>query len=230
MSLPWRGIVRQSIPYPDPDFAQGILFAPDASHVLSWTEECRLHVHKARHGADGTPESLERALLLSEGDTVYSCAWWPLMSSEDPSSCCFFAASKDHPIHMWDACSGRIAQSYRAYDDADQIVSPVSIGFVSCAGPPRLLSGFNRVRRQPAADPPPHQGARVRPGDPGVRRFASRPACALHQNERVAQVASRPAVRPCRGPVCRAVVHPPAPQRSHFLLWRRPITATVRVC
>mmetsp|Transcript_10741 Transcript_10741/g.34137 ORF Transcript_10741/g.34137 Transcript_10741/m.34137 type:complete len:377 (-) Transcript_10741:56-1186(-) len=147
MALPWRGVVRQRESLPGEDFAQGIQFAPDGSHVLSWTEERRLFVHTVRHASDGTPEALAASLSLSEGDTIYSCAWWPLMSSSDPSSCCFFAASKDHPVHMWDACTGRIAQSYRAYDDADQIVSPISLGFVSCSESPRLLSGFNRTIR-----------------------------------------------------------------------------------
>jgi len=51
------------------------------------------------------------------------------MKSSDPSTSVFISASRDLPIHMWDAYYGTLRASYCTYDIYDQIVAPHSINF-----------------------------------------------------------------------------------------------------
>jgi hypothetical protein len=50
-----------------------------------------------------------------------------------------------HPIHMWDACTGELRCSYRAYDAADEITAATSLAF-SLDGA-HLYGGFNKAIR-----------------------------------------------------------------------------------
>ena len=45
--------------------------------------------------------SVESVLQMREAETIYDYAWYPLMSSSDPATCCFISSSRDHPMHMW---------------------------------------------------------------------------------------------------------------------------------
>ena len=50
-----------------------------------------------------------------------------------------------HPIHMWDAGSGDMRCTYRAYDAADEVTAATSLAF-SLDGN-QLLGGFGKVIR-----------------------------------------------------------------------------------
>lgn len=50
-----------------------------------------------------------------------------------------------HPIHMWDASSGDMRCTYRAYDAADEVTAATSLAF-SLDGS-QLLGGFSKVIR-----------------------------------------------------------------------------------
>jgi hypothetical protein len=65
------------------------------------------------------------------GETIYDMAWLPGMNSADPSTCCFFSTSRDHPVHAWDAFTGQSRGSYCAYTDAEELEAGnlISIGF-----------------------------------------------------------------------------------------------------
>lgn len=43
---------------------------------------------------------------LSEAEQIYASSWYPKMRSDDPSTCCFASATRDHPIRLWDAYLG----------------------------------------------------------------------------------------------------------------------------
>jgi len=60
---------------------------------------------------------------------VYDYCWYPQMSSNNPSLCCFASTSRDHPVHLWDAFTGQIRCSYRTYDQVDEITPAISISF-----------------------------------------------------------------------------------------------------
>ncbi|WIA17918.1 hypothetical protein OEZ85_009412 [Tetradesmus obliquus] len=97
----------------------------------------------AAAAAVGTP--WYSGLQVHAGETVYDYAWFPGMSTADPVSCCFASTSRGQPIKLWDACSGQLRASYRAYDDADEITAAAS---VTCSPDgSKLLAGYNKALR-----------------------------------------------------------------------------------
>ncbi|TVU43925.1 hypothetical protein EJB05_03346 [Eragrostis curvula] len=49
------------------------------------------------------------------------------MSLSDPATCVFASTSRGHPIHLWDATTGELRCTYRAYDAMDEITAALSI-------------------------------------------------------------------------------------------------------
>lgn len=46
-----------------------------------------------------------------------------------------------HPLRLWDAVTGAVRGSYRAYDAVDEVVAATSVAFSACGS--RILAGFN---------------------------------------------------------------------------------------
>ena len=55
------------------------------------------------------------------------------------------STSRDNPIHLWDAYSGRLIASYRPYNYADEVVSANSVAF-STDGT-KIYCGFEKLIR-----------------------------------------------------------------------------------
>ena len=53
------------------------------------------------------------------------------------------AAAQGHPVHLWDALSGQLRASYRAYNAVDEVHAAYCVAFTPDGG--RLLAGFNRA-------------------------------------------------------------------------------------
>lgn len=99
-----------------------------------------LHSPSTEHDAQQASH-FQPVLKISEGEDIYDFAWFPFMRSEgnyvaaevltflDPSTCAFLSTSRDHPIHLWDAYTGRSRTSYVAYDDADEPSAAYSLCF-----------------------------------------------------------------------------------------------------
>lgn len=51
------------------------------------------------------------------------------MSSAEPATSVFVSTSRDHPLHMWDAFTGELRATYRAYDHLDEVVAANSVCF-----------------------------------------------------------------------------------------------------
>ncbi|KAI9496871.1 WD40-repeat-containing domain protein [Zychaea mexicana] len=66
---------------------------------------------------------------IREGETVYDFAWFPSMNSQDPATCCFITSVRDHPMHMWDACTGNLRASYAVIDHRERFVGPNVVSF-----------------------------------------------------------------------------------------------------
>ena len=67
------------------------------------------------------------------------------MDSREPASCCFLSTSRDHPLHLFDAFTGRLRASYRAFDHLDEIVAAFSCTFSIDGG--TSLAGYDRCIR-----------------------------------------------------------------------------------
>jgi WD40 repeat protein len=49
------------------------------------------------------------------------------------------------PVKIWDACTGQLRASYRAYDDADEITAAASVAFSPDGS--QLVAGYNKALR-----------------------------------------------------------------------------------
>ncbi|XP_071888318.1 telomerase Cajal body protein 1 [Anas platyrhynchos] len=88
----------------------------------------------------GTLPEMVPALRVPEGDTVYDCAWFPLLDSSLPHTCLVASSSRDNPVHLWDAFDGSLRGSFRAHNHLDELVAPHSLCFSPDGS--RLLGGF----------------------------------------------------------------------------------------
>lgn len=50
-----------------------------------------------------------------------------------------------HPLHLWDAVSGQLRATYRAYDAVDEVTAAYSVAFNRDGT--RLLGGYNKAIR-----------------------------------------------------------------------------------
>eukprot|EP01062_Namystynia_karyoxenos_P028591 TRINITY_DN21643_c0_g1_i1.p1 TRINITY_DN21643_c0_g1~~TRINITY_DN21643_c0_g1_i1.p1 ORF type:complete len:678 (+),score=198.75 TRINITY_DN21643_c0_g1_i1:69-2036(+) len=87
--------------------------------------------------------ALEPVLSFGEGESVYDYAWYPQM--REVSNCCFVTSTRDHPMHLWDAASGKLRATYRAYNSSDEIVAAHSVCW--SADGSRLLGGYKNAVR-----------------------------------------------------------------------------------
>ncbi|CAM9122918.1 unnamed protein product, partial [Discosporangium mesarthrocarpum] len=67
------------------------------------------------------------------------------MTSADPATCVYVSTSRDHPLHMWDAFTGALRATYRAYDHLDEVVAANSVCFNATGT--KLFAGYNRMIR-----------------------------------------------------------------------------------
>ena len=79
------------------------------------------------------------ALRVREGAPVYDYAWAPFMRSDEPDTCVFASASRDHPVHLWDAYSGRLRGTFQCIDQYDAVAAAHSLAFAE--GGAALLGG-----------------------------------------------------------------------------------------
>jgi len=135
------------------NFTKGCKWSPDGLCVLTNSEDSFLRlfntpqeIFNAEEETDwkNLPE-MTSVLNMKESDTVYDFCWYPFMNSADPNTCCFVSTSKLNPVHMWDAFTGQIRASYRAFNHVDEVVSAVSVAFDPHGT--KLYCGFNKAIR-----------------------------------------------------------------------------------
>lgn len=91
------------------------------------------------------PDSIRPALTIKTGECVYDYAWYPRMSALDESSCLVATSSRAQPVHLWSAIDGRLAATFRSYDQVDEVEAAFALGF-STDGQ-RLLTGHAKYIR-----------------------------------------------------------------------------------
>ncbi|XP_057962800.1 uncharacterized protein LOC131154204 isoform X2 [Malania oleifera] len=137
------------------NFLKGVKWSPDGSCFLTSSEDNTLRVFtlpdsvSSCHGnacsLAADEDSYAADLVVNEGESVYDYCWYPYMSASDPITCVFASTTRDHPIHLWDASSGQLRCTYRAYDAMDEITAALSIAF-NTAGT-RIFAGYNKCIR-----------------------------------------------------------------------------------
>ncbi|KQK13319.1 hypothetical protein BRADI_1g09320v3 [Brachypodium distachyon] len=139
------------------NFLKGVKWSPDGSSFLTSSDDNSLRMFyqpedaystAAEHTAEtpvGGEDSYGASLQVNEGEPVYDFCWYPYMSVSDPSTCVFASTSRDHPIHLWDATTGELRCTYRAYDAMDEITAALSVSFNSTGS--KLFAGYNKAIR-----------------------------------------------------------------------------------
>ncbi|XP_046616684.1 telomerase Cajal body protein 1 isoform X2 [Neodiprion virginianus] len=120
------------------NFTKGCHWSPDGTCLLVPGEDFRLRIYELpRELYSGKVSSrlilhpLKAALTVKEGGVVYDSCWFPMMNSWDPSSCCFASTTKESPVHLWDAFTGELRATYRAYNQVDEVEAAISVQFVN---------------------------------------------------------------------------------------------------
>jgi WD40 repeat protein len=126
------------------DFPQGCSFSPDGSCILtSIGKTLRLY-----NTADAfTDSDWKAALHCSGAESIRSFAWYPHMQSHDPSTCCFLTTSRDQPVHLYDAYTGKVRAAYCPYNALDELEAPNVAIFHPTHGQTLVAGGFRTDRR-----------------------------------------------------------------------------------
>ncbi|KAK9133755.1 hypothetical protein Scep_013283 [Stephania cephalantha] len=134
------------------NFFKGVKWSPDGSCFLTSSDDNAFRLFDLPSNADEIKEdacssavdddSYAANLVLVEGESVYDYCWYPYMSASDPNTCVFASTTRDHPIHLWDATSGQLRCTYRAYDSMDEITAALSIAFNPTGS--KLFAGYNK--------------------------------------------------------------------------------------
>ena len=147
MSSPWvaRGgrlaavdapaLVRR--PPSTSSFVKSAAFAPDGSTLLCTTEDGSLlllpvdsQLVQEQGFYDGMPapppSAVPDAVEIKAGEAVHDVAWRP---SNADSQRLFVATMRDHPIHLYDATTGAIIETFVARNDLDEPESATVLSF-----------------------------------------------------------------------------------------------------
>ncbi|OMO76544.1 hypothetical protein CCACVL1_15573 [Corchorus capsularis] len=135
------------------NFLKGVKWSPDGSCFLTSSEDNTLRLFSLPdygsnevHASSASEEdSYAAELVIGEGESVYDFCWYPYMSASDPVTSVFATTTRDHPIHLWDATSGLLRCTYRAYDAVDEITAAFSLSF-NPAGT-KVFAGYNKLIR-----------------------------------------------------------------------------------
>ncbi|XP_015119396.1 telomerase Cajal body protein 1 [Diachasma alloeum] len=117
------------------NFTRGCLWSPDGTCLLVPADDFRLRVYELPRVlySGQLPEDplppLSPVFGIKEGGIVYDCSWYPLMNSWEPDTCCFISTSKETPVHLWDAFTGQLRATYRAYNQVDEVEAAISVQF-----------------------------------------------------------------------------------------------------
>ncbi|XP_046945916.1 telomerase Cajal body protein 1 [Lynx rufus] len=132
------------------NFLKGCKWAPDGSCILTNSADNILRIYNLPPELYNEGEQLEYAemapvLRMVEGDTIYDYCWYSLMSSAEPDTSYVASSSRENPIHIWDAFTGQLRASFRAYNHLDELTAAHSLCFSPDGS--QLFCGFNRTVR-----------------------------------------------------------------------------------
>ncbi|KAG0466477.1 hypothetical protein HPP92_018057 [Vanilla planifolia] len=137
------------------NFFKGVKWSPDGSSFLTCSDDNSLRLFYLPEDAyyhtgyleecQISQDSYASSLILNEAEMVYDYCWYPFMSILDPTTCVFISTTRDHPIHLWDAVSGELRGTYRAYDTMDEISAALSVSFNASGS--KVFAGYNKYIR-----------------------------------------------------------------------------------
>ncbi|XP_051851754.1 telomerase Cajal body protein 1 isoform X2 [Antechinus flavipes] len=132
------------------NFLKGCKWAPDGSCILTNSADNILRIYNLPPELYNEEEEVKNTemvpvLRMVEGDTIYDYCWYSLMNSGQPDTCFVASSSRENPIHIWDAFTGQLRASFRAYNHLDELTAAHSLCFSPDGS--QLFCGFNRTVR-----------------------------------------------------------------------------------
>ncbi|KAI3937116.1 hypothetical protein MKX01_015331 [Papaver californicum] len=106
------------------NFLKGVKWSPDGSCFLTSSDDNTLRKFDLPDNVDSTQQ---------------------YVADEEPTTCVFATTTRDHPIHLWDATSGQLRCTYRAYDAMDEITAAFSVAFNNSGT--KVYGGYNKSIR-----------------------------------------------------------------------------------
>ncbi|CAH9133702.1 unnamed protein product [Cuscuta epithymum] len=109
-------------------FLKGVKWSPDGSCFLTCSDDNTLSIFSLPYDESG-----------------YLIADCSAAEESGPDTCVFATSTRDHPIHLWDAFSGQLRCTYRAYNAVDEITAAFSIAFNPSGT--KIFAGYNKSLR-----------------------------------------------------------------------------------
>ena len=143
------------------DFIKNSVITPDGMHISTISEGNSIQLwkindniinkckyYKNKNDIDNNENNdniLNEVIDINVGESIFDLSWYPYANIIDPLTYCYVTASRDHPIHLWDALSGKIRCSYVGYNHFVELDTVNSLSF-NLTGD-KLYAGSNRMIR-----------------------------------------------------------------------------------
>mmetsp|Transcript_84678 Transcript_84678/g.220457 ORF Transcript_84678/g.220457 Transcript_84678/m.220457 type:complete len:441 (+) Transcript_84678:110-1432(+) len=141
------------------NFTKGVRWSPDGSTLLASHDDAALRLYQVPsaavsgdsgwtggdRGLAAPPLRMEPYAQVQEGGPVLDFCFFPSFTWENPATCCFIASSQDHPIHLREAATGTLCNTYRPYNQVDEVCHSFSLCFSPDGG--KILGGFQQYIR-----------------------------------------------------------------------------------
>lgn len=144
------------------NFTKGCQWSPDGTCLLVPSEDFRIRIYElprelysGKVPCDFVQTNFMSALTVKEGGLIYDACWYPFMNTWEPTTCCFLSTSKESPVHLWDAITGELRATYRAYNQVDEVEASISVQFVDSGR--KVWCGFKNAVRTFDTDRPGRQ-------------------------------------------------------------------------
>lgn len=148
------------------NFTKGCQWSPDGTCLLVPSEDFRIRIYElpkelysGQFPSDFIQTDFMPALTVKEGGLIYDACWYPFMNSWDPITCCFLSASRESPVHLWDAFTGQLRATYQPYNQVDEIEASLSVQFVNSGR--EIWCGFKNAVRTFDTDRPGRQTSTI---------------------------------------------------------------------
>lgn len=130
------------------NFLKGVKWSPDGTCLLTNSEDHKIRLFEMPEEANdshGSYMELAPTFSVTKGEAVHDIAWFPQMRSDDAATCCFLSTGRGAPMQLWDAFTGELRATYRAFDQVDEVTSAYSAAFNEDGS--KIFGGFKNLVR-----------------------------------------------------------------------------------
>ncbi|KAI8089540.1 WD40-repeat-containing domain protein [Halteromyces radiatus] len=113
------------------NFFKSCQWSPDGTCLLTNSEDRTIRLFNIPSSAYdiSSVESLIPSIGIVEAESICDLTWFPLMNTQDPTTCCFLSSVRDHPVRLWDATTGKVRASYSVVDHRERFIGPNVVKF-----------------------------------------------------------------------------------------------------